>query len=247
MITVGIDLAYRDPETALCAIEWPVGSPPTVRTLTKNVSDDSILTWAERADCVAIDAPMGWPRDFVDFIARHAAGEAVGPAEQSGQSLWLRRTDHLMPNNPLSVAADKLAKPAARCAHLQTELRARGIEVDRAGLSGRVIEVYPAAALRTWDFTAAYKKASGAAKQAERRAAREAIARYLVGPLRVTGVSIDELIETDDHLDAFICALLARAARCGQIANLPEGDDLQAARVEGWIHLPTTHAVDRLL
>jgi hypothetical protein len=42
----------------------------------------------------------------------------------------------------------------------------------------------------------------------------------------------------DDALDAFICALVARAAAL-DLAGHPTDDDLPAARREGWIHLPT--------
>lgn len=44
----------------------------------------------------------------------------------------------------------------------------------------------------------------------------------------------------DDHdLDAFLCAVVARAARLG-LTSAPDNDaDVAVARREGWIHLPT--------
>ena len=185
--------------------------------------------------------------DFVQFVAAHRHGESVGAPQAEGASLWLRRTDQTMPNSPLSVAADKLAKPAARCAYLQSRLRDSGINVDRSGLTGRIIEAYPAAAFHTWGFTAPYKKASGAVKQARRREAREKMAHFLIGATEATGAHVGDLAEADDHLDAFACALIARAARVGEIANVPTGYDLDRARAEGWIHLPSTEALTRLV
>ena len=246
MIAGGVDLAFQDDATALCAIEWPKSGPPTMVTLMKGVSDDDILECVRRCERTAIDAPMGWPTPFVEFVAAHASNNAIDFPGTASTALWLRRTDQLMPLRPLSVAADKLAKPAARCAHLQSRLRDWGMPVDRTGLGGQVIEAYPAAALHIWGFTDPYKKASGTEKQALRRAARLKIATYLIAATGVGGVHTEDLIETDDHLDAFICALVARAAWVGEIANRPGPEDLDAARTEGWIHLPTADAPSRL-
>ena len=44
MVTVGVDLAYRDPETALCAVDWGTGKHPDVIALAKDVSDDNIMS-----------------------------------------------------------------------------------------------------------------------------------------------------------------------------------------------------------
>ena len=42
----------------------------------------------------------------------------------------------------------------------------------------------------------------------------------------------------DDGLDAFVCAVVARAALAGQTIH-PGPEHLDVARREGWIHVPT--------
>ena len=66
-------------------------------------------------------------------------------------------------------------------------------------------------------------------------ARRAWIAEALVAGL---GVVVDVPVETDRHLDAFICALLARAVALEATTPVP-GDAVEAARREGWIHQPT--------
>lgn len=252
MLTIGIDLAYQDKETALCAIDWSMGPQPIVLEVRKGVSNDVIVEWGRRAACLAIDAPMGWPNDFVEFVTAHSQGRQVGSPETDYDSLWFRLTDQRMPKHPLSVAGDKLAKPAARCAHLQTLLPTAGVKMDRSGETGQVIEVYPAAALKIWGFTKSYKNASGSEQRAKRKAAREEIASHLARHARLvdrngdSGPVVEGIAETDDHLDACVCALLARAKSVGQITNAPAGGDRERARIEGWIYLPTRDALDHL-
>ena len=47
-----------------------------------------------------------------------------------------------------------------------------------------------------------------------------------------------ELAAEDHSLDALIASLVARAFGLGH-TTLPEEEDVEAARREGWIHLPT--------
>ncbi len=52
-------------------------------------------------------------------------------------------------NNILSVAADRIAMPAMRAGRIFTRLADQGETVDRKG-TGKIVEVYPRAALKVW-------------------------------------------------------------------------------------------------
>lgn len=153
---------------------------------------------------------------------------------------------------PLSVAVGNLAWPAMRCAHLLSELGRAGRAVDRSG-GGLVVEVYPGAALRQWGLItegtsvaeAAYKGGSPG-----HRARRERLLHDLQAALGDTvAVSPDfekQCLDDDDMLDAYLCALLARAVHVGRSDPIPRGMRWLALR-EGWIHLPATDSLSRLL
>jgi hypothetical protein len=42
----------------------------------------------------------------------------------------------------------------------------------------------------------------------------------------------------DDYLDAFVCALVARAVELGATHSPEMDDEIEHAAIEGWIHLP---------
>jgi hypothetical protein len=50
----------------------------------------------------------------------------------------------------------------------------------------------------------------------------------------------DFLVDSCDAFDSVIASLAARAAAI-QAATLPTGDDMDVARVEGWIAIPTVN------
>jgi hypothetical protein len=47
----------------------------------------------------------------------------------------------------------------------------------------------------------------------------------------------DDLCASDHVLDAFVAAIMARLAKLER-TRTPVGAELEAARAEGWIHLP---------
>jgi hypothetical protein len=53
-------------------------------------------------------------------------------------------------------------------------------------------------------------------------------------------------VRSDDALDAVLAALIARAGALGLTVK-PEGEDLELARTEGWIHLPAKDSLAQLL
>ncbi|MGH2556297.1 MAG: DUF429 domain-containing protein [Actinomycetota bacterium] len=133
-----------------------------------------------------------------------------------------------------SHAADRIAAVAVRCARLQTLWAGHwsGLE-DRAG-RGRLIETYPAAALKLWGLVhRSYKGTAGAATRAD-----------LVDSLMVAAPWL-HLVDagsacraSDDCMDAVVSGLVTLAAKLG-LTRIPETEaDNQLAAREGWIHLP---------
>ncbi|RKQ90868.1 uncharacterized protein DUF429 [Solirubrobacter pauli] len=54
-------------------------------------------------------------------------------------------------------------------------------------------------------------------------------------------------IDSDDCLDALVCALLARAVQQHDTLQPEPGEQHHLAQTEGWIHLPTGAHLDRLV
>src|SRR5262249_13303136 len=128
-----------------------------IRDVIYPAGDDVILETIQQACKTGIDCPFGWPGAFVGFVTAHQIGH-VGIPQDSGGAGWrrelvMRRTDAFVQDQlrlvPLSVSADRIAHVALRCAVLLAKLNAAGRPVDRSG-SGPVVEVYPAASLRSW-------------------------------------------------------------------------------------------------
>lgn len=246
--TLGIDLASQPKNTAACVIEWAADGRGRVVDAVAGPLDDAALLGLMRDEAVtkiAIDAPLGWPLEFIDAVTAYRdAGE--WPVEDPSR-LTLRETDlvvkRLTGQNPLSVTSSLIAWPAMRCARLLSELAAGSGPIDRSG-GGRVAEVYPAAALRSWSLSPAlWEDDPGGYKGKDPGSAtrRARLAGDLV--LALDGsVSVDQTTQaawgrSDDELDAFVCSIIARAIEVGRTQPIPEA--LQArARQEGWIHLP---------
>lgn len=240
MKTLGIDLAADPKKTGACAIDWSTG---TVTLLPRPTTDEALVEAALDATRIGIDVPLGWPDAFVRSIAVHhdRAGwpPAAHPPPADRVPLRFRRTDLVLQARgmtPLSVSTDRIGVTSLRGARLQHLWSTAGIEVDRSGVTGRVVEAYPAGALRVWGLTSKGYKGT----KADNRVRCTALTAELsarCGPLATTAAAALDGCD-DDALDAFICALIARAAALG-LTQRPEAEDLAAARREGWIHLPT--------
>jgi hypothetical protein len=99
------------------------------------------------------------------------------------------------------------------------------------------VEVYPAAALKHWGLPhQRYKKKEGAIVRGH------ALDQLLATIPRLTleGDALDSCRHSDDAFDALICALVVRAAALGLTTPPYPGDQTERARVEGWIHVPTS-------
>jgi predicted nuclease with RNAse H fold len=239
MKTLGIDLAAQPKKTAACLVEWGDG---VVRAeVSIGLDDDRLLQLIESAEKVGIDAPFGWPDAFVNAVAAHHRGEpwppAVGDWSSFSLPLVFRATDLAVMEvrRPLSVSTDKIGVTALRCARL----------IDRAGVkdrsgTGKVAEVYPAAALQVWDYNAGrYKgKLASAALPAMVAALRDVL------PVEVQPQTLVE--SNDDAFDALVAALVARAVALG-LTTLPTDEVREQAQREGWIHVPTPGSLPELL
>lgn len=244
MITVGIDLAAEPKKTGACEIEW-AGGGATVRRLETGLEDRDLLGMIDGADKVGVDAPFGWPDEFVEAVTAHRDLEAWPGRDIENQTDFRRRlafraTDRAVVTvrRPLSVSTDRIGVTTMRCALL---LDLAG-ERDRSG-AGKLVEVYPAAALVRWLFpTDPYKAAKGL-KNLGHLASE---VRKRLPYLRFQSNGSEERFErNDDAFDAVIAALVARAVALGLTAGPPEKLREQASR-EGWIHLPRAGSLERL-
>ena len=249
MRTLGIDLAAQPKGTSACLIEWSPGRA-AVLELRAGLDDEALLELIGGADKVGIDAPFGWPDEFVEAVAAHH-DRARWPGKAQDQDAYrfrlsFRVTDRRLieetGRRPLSVSTDLIALVAMRCCFLLDRLAARGEPVDRAG-SGKVVEVYPAPALGIWRLNAAgYKRQAGAARLPG-----------LVSELEraVGGLELEEVerraAESDHNcFDGLVASLVARAAGLGLTRGPHPGDEADRAVREGWIHLPTNPLSDLL-
>jgi predicted nuclease with RNAse H fold len=228
---LGIDLASIPKRTAACLLEWDAVVGRIIE-LRQPVDDDAVLELAEGAELVAIDAPFGWPAPFVEAVSGHATGDAWPTT--STRELAYRRTDKHVAAAvgwwPLSVSTDRIGIVAFRAARLHALLRPGSTARD--GSDG-VVEVYPAAALHRWSLPhRSYKRPEGAAERS-----RIVAALPVAATLDLNGYE-EALAASDDQLDAVVAALAAVAKHVGAVDPIP-AELADAARVEGWIWLPS--------
>ncbi|MGW6375775.1 DUF429 domain-containing protein [Rhodococcus sp. NPDC055112] len=240
MRTVGVDLAAEPGKTAVAVIAWSEGAA-SVESLRLGVGNAEILEAGRGAERTGIDSPFGWPEAFVRFLNEHDAGTLSGTnkleSRDGRRPLAMRHTDLVVRAStglsPLSVSADRIAHVAFRCAGLLAELRESGVEAGR--VSGRAVEVYPAAALLGWGLPArGYKGLAN----------RAALTQLVTGfgeaaPWLDLGAGERLCRESDDAFDAVVAAVVARAASLGK-TTLPDDEDRAVAEREGWIHLPNS-------
>jgi hypothetical protein len=261
--TLGIDLSSQPKNTAICELVWTDGGAE-IAALWQGTDPhgkplrDEVLVAAMIGDLgipqpskVAIDAPLGWPLDFV----RGLSDPATWPVkmDESRARLERRATDHWVHRRtgkqPLSVTTDRIAYAAMRAAGLLAHCaRALDQPLDRTGMSGLVCEAYPDPAIRCFDIWPPDKGPRQSYK-GDAQNVRNGIIHELANEapwLRLADVERSRCIESDDCLDALICALVARAVQQG-VTDAPPDDLLDEAAAEGWIHLPRKSCLAALL
>lgn len=241
MRTVGIDLAADPKKTGVATVLWRNGAC-TVQSVAVGQHDDHALCEAiGEADKTGIDCPLGWPSPFIDYLIAHRAGGHDLTVPDGRISLTHRTTDRYVTRvtgvRPLSVSADRIGSAAMRCAAILSMLTKGGAKVDRTGLTGPVVEVYPAAALRIWGLLHKGYKGNKPPERVQRAALVESI--VATKPWLDFGPFADVAAANDDALDAVLCAVIAGLAVQGGCELIPDGARL-AAETEGWIALPVS-------
>jgi predicted nuclease with RNAse H fold len=245
--TIGIDVAAQPQATGACCVVWQPSAAEITRA-EAGVDDGRLLELlsSQEAQRIGVDVPLGWPTAFVGALARHHRGEPWGDLVDppKGKSLTHRATDRWVHDQPdlalwpLSVSTDRIAYSAMRMARLLGQLG----HTDRSG-GGRVVEVYPAAALKSWGLASRqYKRADGRVNLSLLLEQLRKAAPWLKADEAIWG----KIEEDDNRFDALICALVARAVERNQCREIPP--QLGAtADVEGWIHVPVQGSLQRLL
>jgi predicted nuclease with RNAse H fold len=246
MLTVGVDLAAEPDRTAVAWIEWSGGRARTCDVVC-GADDDAVIAAIAQAQKAGIDCPLGWPDEFVMFVAAHQAGHVAVRGDLTGREwrrrLTLRLTDRVVHAEtgltPLSVSADRIGHVALRCAGLLATLACQGVAVDRRGTAA-VVEVYPSASLKSWGLPyRGYKRPSDA------EALGELVDRLVAAaPWLDLGRAESLCRRSHDATDAVVAALTARAVS-QNLASVPAPGQEAAARTEGWIAVPTA-PLDRL-
>lgn len=239
---LGIDLAADPRRTGLAALQ-ETGGTVLVEQVRVGVDDALIIEMIRAAAAAGIDVPLGWPQRFVELLGLHAAGTVPAPASTGPEwrrDLAMRATDREVHRRtgltPLSVSTDRIAHPALRWAGIEAHLRESGIDTARDG-SGRVAEVYPAAALRCWSL--AHRGYKGAKNLGPRSELVAALSQAL--PWLDWNGNREHCTADDDALDAVLAALIAREVHLGR-TRTPPAELRGTARIEGWIHLPGQQA-----
>lgn len=248
MRLLGVDLASADENTAMAIVDSDDGTW-TLSQVHHPCSDEEILaavSGSPDVSFVGFDCPLGWPREFGEFLADHrtAAKRSVPEKNDLLRRLTDVRVAELVQENtdppvrlhPLSVSSDRIAVPAFRMAGLERSLITDAAP-DRSG-AGMIAEVYPAAALALWDLPhRGYKGAKG-------RPVRDEIVRGLhdKAGARLDISRFSQLLSENDHcLDALLCALVTIAVFTGRrlSKSTPQNSSERSrANEEGWIQLP---------
>lgn len=240
MVTLGVDLAADPKRTGVCWIRWEDGRAYAYKAAA-SATDDELLAAFEEADKVGIDVPFGWPIAFVEAVAAHHHGEPW--PDVSKLELRYRATDLYVHEKtglwPLSVSSDRIAVPTFRMAKLMATLAERGEPVARDG-SGKLVEVYPAAALKVWGFNPkGYKRSKGTDV---RRQLMDDIEARTASWLQLD-VDVAEMCRgSDDVLDAMVAGLVARATVTSNRTDTAKA----IAGIEGWVAIPELATLNRI-
>ena len=252
METTGIDLAAQDAKTAVCTISWNSRSASVAPPVggADGVTEDALVEAVSKANWVGIDSPFGWPAGFVSAVAGYA--ERQPWPDIGADALRYRLTDRLVrdevePHHSASRPIGSASPPGAAPGSLRWRAPAEGRRPHRPRPDRRGL---PGAALTRWGLDRRGYKASGNAerKLSQRSKRRRSSPRSRDPPTGSAGRTTrrDRCVESDDFLDAFLCALIARSAAVGLTVWPKKKKEWKAGRAEGWIHLPRPDSLPQL-
>ena len=92
MRILGIDLATEPKKTGVVRLEVADDGSAVARRVDGRPDDDALARWARNVDVIGVDAPLGWPIDFVKAVGAHSRSEPW-PAGSVRASLRHRTTD----------------------------------------------------------------------------------------------------------------------------------------------------------
>lgn len=108
MITLGIDLSSMPEGTAACRIRW-MKNRALAEPSVPGCDDKELDRLINTADAVGIDAPFGWPEEFVQAVARW---KRTVWSKDDRRRLQFRATDLYVQDQlkiwPLSVSTDRI-------------------------------------------------------------------------------------------------------------------------------------------
>jgi hypothetical protein len=244
--TAGIDLASQPEDTAVCVIDWTDGGAPSnVDIWSASWTDDDLVKLMRdpTIDRVGIDAPFGWPIEYVTAISSYR-DHGIWPVSDP-DCLRFRATERSL-GRGLSPSFDWLVWVVLRCARLLDRYaREEATGFDRTG-EGRFVEVYPAAAMERWDISPAKSTddpGSYKGDKPESIARRQKLVSEIVSELEPIVSFPNDLVTecsdtNGDHLvDAVLAALVARTMAIGNCEPIPSEAKVRAEN-EGWIRVP---------
>jgi predicted nuclease with RNAse H fold len=259
----GVDLAAEAAGTALAVLNAG-GGAVALESLTLGCDDQTIVRATRDVELIGIDCAFGWPRDFVDFVARHS-GAVEGSAAVGG-------VQPAHPTAALAPTGDPAALPATgdlawrrRLAYRETDrfvtertgARPLSVATDRLGMTalrcavllqrlatdGRVVDRSGQNGSAVVEvYPAMALRVWGLARPGYKTTpdARRALIATLeqAAPWLQLGEHRALMATSADALDAVLAALVALAHRHG--ASIPPAPHQQAlASSEGWIAIPT--------
>ena len=189
---------------------------------------------------LAIDAPLGWPKQLGSTLLNHEAGKEI---DLTMEELFQRRTDQKLRERepvkdrrapkPLEVGADKISRTAVAALKLLKVLSQKNRPIPLTQTPdfekpAAVIEVYPAATL--WAIGSKSKGYKGK----DKREARKEIIQDLEKQLHLRAKHNSTVEESDHVLDAVVC-VLAGADFLGGKSMRPTQEEKGLAQKEGWI------------